>query len=233
MNWGLTGVSILTLALTACASISNEPSDGTTVNARSPLEAEGPYNLRVPKAHTAIIEDNSAGDSQFTGLYNTFEIKATILNSEVREALIRRQAQYYQWDQAQQNTEREKAIQELSSEATVFLSFSTPERKNDNMADKKSIWRVFLDVGGRRYVGQAKKDRRLIAELQALFPFHTRWNTPYMLTFPVGMTAIESQTMKLTLTGPLGSRVLEFRSLGSTAPKPEVVEPTVEEPPAP
>jgi hypothetical protein len=233
MNLFFMSASILALSFTACASLDGEPTDPSEVNARSPLRAEGPYNLRVPKSHTVVVEDNSAGDSQFSGLYNTFEIKATILNSEVREALIRRQAQYYQWDQAQQNTEREKAVQELSSEATAFLSFSTPERKNDNLADKKSIWRIFLDVGGRRYVGQAKKDRRLIAELQAQFPFHTRWNTPYILTFPVGMTAIETQPMKLTLTGPLGSRVLEFRSLGSTASKPEVAPPRIEEPPTP
>jgi hypothetical protein len=157
-----------------------------------------------------VIEANSSGDSEFAGLYNTFELKATILNTPVREALVQRQAEYYQWDAAQVSTEREKATQENSAEAAVFISFSTPERRNDNLADKKSIWRIFLDVGGRRYVGQAKKDRRLIAELQALFPFHTRWNTPYLLSFPVGMSAIENQTMKLTVTGPLGSRVLEF-----------------------
>jgi hypothetical protein len=233
MNFILTIASIAALTLTACASMDGEVSDPSEVNARSPLLTTAPYNLTVPKAHIAVIEDNSAGDSQFSGLYNTFELKATILNSEVREALLRRQSQYYQWDQAQQNTERERTLQELSSEANVFLSFSTPERKNDNLADKKSIWRIFLDVGGRRYVGQAKKERRLIAELQSLFPYHTRWNTPYMLTFPVGMTAIEAQTMKLTLTGPLGSRVLEFRSLGSTAEKPEVQPPRIEEPPTP
>lgn len=208
-------------------------SDPSEVTARSPLLREAPENLRIPKAHIQIIEDNSAGDSQFAGLYNTFEIKATALNSEVREALIRRQAQYYQWDNAQQSTEREKALQELSSESEFFLSFATPERRNNNLSDKKSIWRIFLDAGGRRYVGQAKKDKRLIAEQQAQFPFHTRWNTAYLLTFPVSMTSVETQTMKLTLTGPLGSRVLEFRPLGSTAPRPEVASPSFEEPTTP
>ena len=98
----------------------------------------------------------------------------------------------------------------MSAETTAFLSFSTPERKNDNLADAKAIWRIILESGGRRYVGKAKRDRRLLAELQALYPYHTRWNTPYLITFPVAMTALETQTIKLTLTGPLGSRILEF-----------------------
>ncbi len=208
----------------SCSSMESNPNDSNSPTASSPLKAEGPFNLNVPKDHTAIIDENSAGDSQFAGLYSTFELKATILNTPVREAIIRRQTDYYQWDGAQQNTEREKALQELNSQTDVFLSFATPERKNDNLADKKSIWRLFLDVGGRRYVGQAKKDRRLIAELQSQFPFHTRWNTPYLLTFPVSTTAIETQPMKLTVTGPLGTRVLEIRptgavsSLGSPSP---------------
>ena len=190
----------------ACTSTSNTNES----TASTPLKTSGPESIHAPKSHVEVIEANSSGDSEFAGLYNTFELKATVLNTPVREALVLRQAEYYQWDAAQVSTEREKATQENSAEAAVFISFSTPERRNDNLADKKSIWRIFLDVGGRRYVGQAKKDRRLIAELQALFPFHTRWNTPYLLSFPVGMSAIENQTMKLTVTGPLGSRVLEF-----------------------
>ncbi len=190
----------------ACTSTSNTNES----TASTPLKTSGPESIHVPKSHVEVIEANSSGDSEFAGLYNTFELKATVLNTPVREAMVLRQAEYYQWDAAQVSTEREKATQENSAEAAVFISFSTPERRNDNLADKKSIWRIFLDVGGRRYVGQAKKDRRLIAELQALFPFHTRWNTPYLLSFPVGMSAIENQTMKLTVTGPLGSRVLEF-----------------------
>lgn len=213
-SFALCAIVLVGFFVGAGCSSTSSPNEST---ASSPLKTSGPESIRVPKSHIEVIEANSSGDSEFAGLYNTFELKATILNSTVREALVQRQAEYYQWDAAQVSTEREKATQENSAEAAVFVSFATPERRNDNLADKKSIWRIFLDVGGRRYVGQAKKDRRLIAELQALFPYHTRWNTPYMFSFPVGMSAIENQTMKLTITGPLGSRVLEFT--GPQAPE--------------
>lgn len=207
-----------TLLSAGCSTLEAESHDNSP-DASNPLVAEGPFNITVPATHTKLIELNSAGDSQFAGLYNTFELKATVMNSDVREALVRRQAAYYQWDSAQIATEREKTTQEASSETVFFLSFATPERRNDNLADKKTIWRIFLDAGGRRYVGQAKKDRRLLAEIQAQFPYHTRWNTPYLLTFPVGTTAIETQAMKLTITGPLGTRVLEFKPTQAAAAK--------------
>ncbi len=209
---------LLGLFATGCATMEAETHD-TSADATNPLVSEGPFNITVPASHTKLIDLYSAGDSQFAGFYNTFELKATLLNSDVREALVKRQGAYYQWDAAQLATEREKTIQEASAETQFFLSFATPERRNDNLADKKTIWRIFLDVGGRRYVGQAKKDRRLIAEIQAQLPYHTRWNTPYILTFPVGTTAIETQSMKLTLTGPLGTRVLEFKPVTAAAAK--------------
>ena len=221
------------MMLASCASLDSEPGERGEVNSANPLITADPNNMKVPMSHSEAIRRNSAGDSQFAGLYATFELKATVLNTAVREALIRRQAEYYQWDSAQQTSEREKALQELNSQTEFFLSFSTPERKNDNLADKKSIWRIFLDVGGRRYVGQAKKDKRLIAELQAQFPFHTRWNTSYTLTFPVSTTAIETQPMKLTMTGPLGTRVLEFRPNGTGPVEAAPPIPNETEPPAP
>lgn len=219
MKRGLITVLVGTLMATAACSTMEAETHDSSADATNPLVAEGPFNITVPASHTKLIELNSAGDSQFAGFYNTFELKATVMNSDVREALVKRQAAYYQWDAAQLATEREKTIQEASSETQFFMSFATPERRNDNLSDKKTIWRIFLDVGGRRYVGQAKKDRRLIAEIQAQVPYHTRWNTPYILTFPVGTTAIETQAMKLTLTGPLGTRVLEFRPMQATAAK--------------
>lgn len=204
----ITALAIPALVITGCASGPTENSQGV---AASPLEAERVETLAVPADHSLVIEKSSSGDSEFSGLYNTFELKATILNSTVRDSILKRQSEYYLWEPSLLNAEREKAAQELSSETSVFLSFSTPERKNDNLADTKAIWRIYLEAGNRRYVGKAKRDRRLIAELQSLFPYHTRWNSPYVITFPVAANALDGQPIRLTVTGPLGTRVLEFR----------------------
>lgn len=196
---------ILTASCTSSPRSSNDPLIGTG--------SEGPSGLKVPSNHQEVIESGSAGNLDYAGLYNTFDFRATLLNSRVREALIQRQGESYQWDSSKLATERERSTQEASAETVIFLSFFTPERRNDNLADTKSIWRALLDVGGRRYEAKVKKDRRLVVELQSLFPYHTRWNSPYILTFPVSTMAIESQVVQLTITGPLGTQTVNFQPL--------------------
>jgi hypothetical protein len=196
---------LVTASCTSSPRSSNDPLIGTG--------SEGPAGLKVPTNHQAVIESGSAGNLDYAGLYNTFDFRATLLNSRVRDALIQRQGESYQWDASKLATERERSTQEASAETVIFLSFFTPERRNDNLADTKSIWRALLDVGGRRYEAKVKKDRRLVVELQSLFPYHTRWNSPYILTFPVSTMAIESQVAQLTITGPLGTQTVNFQPL--------------------
>lgn len=176
-------------------------------------ETTRPTEGNVPQAadlYAAAIEKYSAGDTEYSGFYNAFEYKATLLNAPIRDVLLEKQANYYQWDQSKLMTERQKSLQELSSQTDIFVSFYTPTRQNDNLADSKTIWKVYLDAGGRRYEGKARKSKALFTELIALYPYHTRWNTPYTLTFPVPTTAIEAQESKLTITGPLGTREVQF-----------------------
>ncbi|HVK59959.1 MAG TPA: hypothetical protein VM432_00355 [Bdellovibrionales bacterium] len=169
--------------------------------------------VRIERPYDQSIEEFSAGDSEYTGFYNNFEFKATLLNSAIRERTFKRQSEYFQWNEDKQASERAKYTQELSSGTEIFVSFFTPDRKNDNLAEDKPIWKVYLDVGGSRYEGKVKRIRTLLVELQSLYPYHTRWNTPYMFSFSVPTTAIESQPSKLTITGPLGTREVSFPAI--------------------
>lgn len=191
--------SLLFATLCSCTSVPNEPQV---------------VNYRIDEAaYSSLIDKNSDGQSEYNGFHNNFEFRGTLLNSAVNEGMIKRQGDYYQWEEEKLATEREKAIQEMSSTTKVHVSFFTPERKNDNLTGMKSIWRVFLDAGGQRYIGTVKKDKRLLAELQVLYPYHTRWTTPYTFEFPVPTSVIEGQNSTLTVTGPLGTRTIKFNSL--------------------
>lgn len=192
-------ISLLVATLSSCTSVPNEPQL---------------VNNRINESnYAALIDRNSDGQSEYNGFHNNFEFRGTLLNSAVMDGMVKRQADYYQWEEEKIASEREKASQEMSSTTRVHVSFFTPERKNDNLADVKSIWRIFLDAGGQRYAGTAKKDRRLISELQVLYPYHTRWTTPYFFEFPVPTTVIEGQDATLTVTGPLGTRTIKFKAL--------------------
>jgi len=176
----------------------------------TPPLAEPAKNSPEIQAADAEIDRFSDGDAQYVGFYNNFLYRATILNSQVRGALLRKQAEFYQWDRDKLLGEREKSDRGAGIETTIFLSFFTPERRNDNLSDAKSIWRVYLEAGDRRYQGKVKKIRTPLAELIALYPYHTRWNTAYEISFPIPTLAIETQVLKLTITGPLGAKTVSF-----------------------
>ncbi len=182
---------------------------GGACSSTPPLAEQAKNSPDVQAADTEI-ERFSDGDAQYVGFYNNFLYRATILNSNVRSALLRKQNEFYQWDRDKFSGEREKSDRNAGTETTIFLSFFTPERRNDNLSDAKSIWRVYLDAGDRRYQGKVKKLRTPLAELVALYPYHTRWNTAYEVTFPIPTPAIETQALKLTITGPLGVKTVSF-----------------------
>lgn len=194
---------LLVLILSGCASQQLDRSV-------TPAESTAPG---VTGSYQNRIEKYSAGDSEYAGFYNNFEYKGTILNTEIRNALLEKQGQYYQWDRTKAVFEREKSDREKVAETRVFLTFFTPDRRNDNLSDVRSIWRVYLDVNGQRYAGKVERVRTLLAELQALYPYHTRWNTPYVVIFPVSTSTVENQPMTFTITGPLGTRSVQFPAL--------------------
>jgi len=160
-----------------------------------------------------VIEQFSQGEAEYESFYNQFTYRATLVNSAIREALLLREAQYFKWDPSKLAAEREKAAEKMLTSTEVFMSFYTPERRNDNLTDVKSIWRVYLDADGKRYEGKPRKARKLFAELAALYPYHTRWNTPYLVEFNVPTASIERSNLKFIVTGPLGDKEVAFNAI--------------------
>lgn len=187
---------LLFLALSACASYEITPSGRA---------------LRTEDQYFEIVDKNSDRTTKYSGLYNTLEIQATLLNSEVTEAQMDQLARFYLWDESHFQTEKAKREEKLNRETEFFLSFFTPERKNDDLAKNVTLWKTFLDVDGRRYEGKVTKIKSALAELTSLYPYHNRFYTPYSMVFPVSVRSIEGKTMKLTVTGPVGSGTLTFQ----------------------
>lgn len=157
-----------------------------------------------------LIYDNTQKDIKYSGLYNTLEVQATPFTSQVAQGQLDYQTHIYQWDENKFSTESAAYETRLNREAEFFISFFTPEKKNDDLTKPNSVWKVFLDVDGRRYEGQVKKVHSLLAEIQGFYPYHNRFSTPYSVIFPVPMKSIESKPMTLTLTGPIAAGILKF-----------------------
>lgn len=147
----------------------------------------------------------------YDGMYNKLQFSATLLNTKVSRAQVDNNARIYQWNVDQYANKKSESETSLSKETKVFLSFFVPERKHDDLNKPKTLWRIFLDAGGKRYEGKAAKLKTLLAETQLLYPEHNRWSTPYVITFAVPVSMVENQDAKLTLTGPVVSTSVDFK----------------------
>lgn len=192
----------LTLAaatiLSACASTSEVTPSGRTL-----LSADEYMN---------VLDDNSDKVRKYNGFYNVLDVEGIQLNSKVAAAQLDQSMRLYQWTEEKYAEEKNKFEQRLSKQAEYFVTFFTPERKNDDLHKTDSVWRIFLDVDGRRFEGKATRIKLPTAEIQGLYPIHNRFSTPYTLTFPVPMMSIEGKEQKLTITGPVASGTLQYKA---------------------
>ena len=162
--------------------------------------------LAPEEDYYSALDTKTRKEKVYDGLYAKIEFTAVLLNSEISHLQLDQNARIYQWNLDQYSTEKAKVESDLSKQSTVFLSFFTPERKNDDLNKSKTLWRIFLDTNGKRYEGKIEKIKTVFAEVKTLYPAHNRWSTAYRVTFPVPISAIEkSATNKFTITGPVTS----------------------------
>lgn len=160
--------------------------------------------------YAPIIDKNSDRVRRYSGFYNILDAEGTLLTTTVLEAQVQQNALLYQWDESKIASERSKAMARTDKETELFLSFFTPERKNNDLAKTNTIWKVFLDANGRRYEGSVSRIRISVAELEGLYPYYNRFYIPYSVKFPVAVKSLEGRPVKVTITGTIGSGTLDF-----------------------
>lgn len=169
-----------------------------------------PTAANVSSDYMDIVEKYSDKARRYSGFYNTLDIEATIVNSTVAQAQLTLKKSLSQWDESKINDEKLKLENKLNKETELFLSFFTPERRNNDLLKTNTMWKLFLDVEGRRYEGKVTKIKNELVEVQALYPYHNRFYTPYTVTFPVPLKSIENKAVKFTITSAVGSATLNF-----------------------
>ena len=166
--------------------------------------------LTPESEYYSAVKDATERKQIYDGFYAAFEFYATLMNTKVSRLQVDQFARIYQWSELQYSSEKSKRETDLSNLTSIFFSFYTPDRKLDDLNKSKTLWKIFLDVGGKRYEGKAEKLKTLPAELVALYPHFNRWSTPYKITFSIPTSLTEAGEAKLTLTGPAGSTTVDF-----------------------
>lgn len=173
-----------------------------------------PIDLGVPliseSEYTARTEQYSRHYQAYVGLYSLLDLTATWLSSNEIQAELQQKARIYAWDRAKFQAETNLANDRMKQETRFFLSFFTPEPKNDDLQKPTTQWRVYLEAGGHRWEGKVKRIRIPLAEIQSLYVYNTRFYTPYEITFPVGTKTVDSEAVKFTITGPVAAAELSF-----------------------
>ncbi len=177
--------------------------------AHQPETKEGVPSVDVSD-YESLVEKNTKNVESYNGLTNQLNVSATKMDTRMSEAMLSRSGQIYQWNATVFQEETAKSHSELATKTVFFLSFYTPERKQNNLTATNPIWKIYLDVGGQRYDGKAVKVKTSLADLESLYPHHNRFATAYRIEFSVPTVQTESQSEALTITGPSASVVLKY-----------------------
>lgn len=156
------------------------------------------------------VEKQTVSSKAYQGFTNVLQMQATLVTRGLAEMQVERKAEQFQWSSAERVAQKEKEAQKTTKSTEVFLSFFTPDNDLDDLSLPKSLWRIYLDVGGVRYEGRVQKVSGTVTEIQNLFPGHNRWSTPYQISFIVPTDIVESQKAKLVVTGPMATEELQF-----------------------
>lgn len=165
------------------------------------------------RSYMAIVNKNSDHIRKYSGFYNTLDMEATVLNKEMLSNQLYYLTSLYQWDEAKSQAEAEKIFKDSKTSTQFFVSFFTPERKNIDLSRQNTVWKFFLDVDGRRFEGTAKRFRAPMAEIEVIYPYHNRFYSAYIISFPIPTESIEGKPLELTVTGAIDSGTLKFQQL--------------------
>ncbi len=146
----------------------------------------------------------------YDGFNQTMEVSGTLLTTTLMRSQLDHKARIYQWSPDQYASQKTEMESDLSKQTTVFMSFFVPDRKQDDLHKPKTLWKIYLDAGGRRFEGKATRQKTILADVTSLYPNHTRFSSPYQIRFPAPVTMIENVESKLTMTGPVGTTSLIF-----------------------
>ena len=170
--------------------------------ASAPLNEKNSYSDEIDRKTVSVLA--------YDGMYNVMDAYATLLDKEILNSQLQRKVAFYKWPDTKLRDEREKAIQDESQSTKFFLSFYTPDSRYDDLNKTKTIWKIFLEVDGRQFDATVEKASGTLIELQSLYPFHSRWSTGYILTFPVPTDSVAGHPCKLIISSPLATKAFAF-----------------------
>ncbi len=157
------------------------------------------------------IEKRTRKKQSYSGWNNNYSIRLSLLDTKLQNLQNRFRSYQFQWSNDEETSQKKTLNKKLTHYTEAFMSFYAPNPKNNKLEQKStSLWKIFLDIDGRRFEGKIKKMSKLRDEIITYYPFHSRWGTPYIITFSAPTSLVDNYKARIIMTGPLGTVELPF-----------------------
>ena len=182
-------------------------STSPVVNRFTPGQFKKAYTEQVYKE---VVDGSTRHDTQYDGFHNIIEYKTTRLSSDVLDAQVWKKAIAYNWTDSQIKEERARLDLWSHKESRFFMSFYTPNGEHIDLASTGSLWKVYLEVEGKRYHGKVIRYTGTLVEISDLFKYHNRFFEPFNIVFPIASKDIDGKKLTLILAGPVTKSTAQF-----------------------
>jgi hypothetical protein len=201
-------ISTLVLLVAGCAS------GVPTRRAPVPSPESGDWGL--------LRDASSRRVSLYDGFVHRANASATWFSPRVREAGVRRQAEWERKNQA----EIEEAVVTARADALLgeefLVSFYTAEKRANDLDASRSIWHLELDDGETRVPAFEIIGFPTDATIRQLFPYVDPFEVVYRVRFRWTGAPLDGRPFKLLISGGLGSLVLDFGPEGERTFRPRI-----------
>ncbi len=148
--------------------------------------------------------------SLYDGFVHRANASATWFSPRVREAGVRRQAEW----EGKNATETEEAVAIGRSDALLgeefLVAFYTADRRANDLDASRSIWHLELDDGETREPASEIVGFPTDATIRQLFPYVDPFEVVYRVRFKWTGAPLEGRPFTLRISSGLGALVLDF-----------------------
>ena len=134
--------------------------------------------------------------------YASMTWAATLLSPEFLTAQNNEIARIYRQTDAEKTKSSDERIAKFANATVFFVSFYGYDYRTSNLAKKDSIWKLRLEVDGKRYDPVKFESMSKPTPIDGqLFPYINPWSYHYYVYFP-NVALNGARQIKLTIDGP-------------------------------
>ena len=172
--------------------------------------ASTPHPQAYFKPYYKMLKKGKKKKSLYRNFNQILEVQAVLLSQELERNQVEQRRQMFKYSPTELEDELRQGHENNTKNTRFFLSVYTHKFSLNDLHLSKGFWRVFLNVNEHSVEGKVKSLKKVLTELQVLYPFHTRWHRGYVVTFPIPLQDIHGKEIYLHVHSLLGNVKMAF-----------------------